>query len=93
MLLFDLTINEPQNVLLFDLIVTLFVNEPQNPFLFTVSVNMSLKMYSFYAKVKYLWELSASQSQPHALGVIAVLKKMSLKNRLLVCSVKVFWIC
>ena len=58
---------------------------------------MSLKMYSFYAKVKYLWELSASQSQPHALGVIAVLKiffkKMSLKNRLLVFSVKVFWIC
>ena len=60
---------------LFYLIVTLFVNEPQNPFLFTVSVNMSLKMYSFYAKVKFLWELSASQSQPHALGVIAVLKK------------------
>ena len=82
-------------MLLFYLIVTLFVNEPQNPFLFTVSVNMSLKMYSFYAKVKFLWELSASQSQPHALGVIAVLKKekKSLKNRLLVCSVKVFWIC
>ena len=84
-------------MLLFDLIVTLFVNEPQNPFLFTVSVNMSLKMYSFYGKVKFLFELSASQSQPHALGVIAVLKKinkkMSLKNRLLVFSVKVFWIC
>ena len=44
----------------FDLIVTLFVNEPRNPFLFTVSVNMSLKMYSFYAKVKFLWELGAS---------------------------------
>ena len=58
-------------MLLFDLIVTLFVNEPQNPFLFTVSVNMSLKMYSFYGKVKFFWELSASQSQPHALGVIA----------------------
>ena len=64
-------------MLLFNVIVTepLFVNEPQNPFLITVSVNMSLKMYSFYGKVKFLWELSTSQSQPHALGVIAVLKK------------------
>ena len=50
-------------MLLFNVIVTepLFVNEPQNPFLITVSVNMSLKMYSFYAKVKFLWELSADQ--------------------------------
>ena len=46
-------VNEPQN--LFHVIVTesLFVNEPQNPFLITVSVNMSLKMYSFMQKSSF----------------------------------------
>ena len=42
-------------MLLFNVIVTepLFVNEPQNPFLITVSVNMSLKMYSFMQKSSF----------------------------------------
>ena len=59
MLLFNLIVteslfvNEPQNP--FHVIVTesLFVNEPQNPFLITVSVNMSLKMYSFMQKSSF----------------------------------------